>query len=229
MWSMSRYRTSHGIFAGAELPRDRQHLLRAHVRPPRLLVAERPQRRHRSAAGQRRVALEHVGGRRAQQHVDDEVVGRLDRHAVRVGLAQIELDPPRMVVEHAVRPSLVQAQHERDRGVEVVERRGVPGRRVDVPEHLPRGGLLESRRPLAAAEVPLALRLQLDQALERGDQSRAVVERDPVAIDHRPAGRGLEPRERGRRVDDRRRRVDRGSQAEDTVGDRGDLHERPTH
>ena len=184
--------------ACAELARDREHLVRAHVRPPRLLVAERPQRRHRRAAGQRRVAVEHVGGRRAEQHVDHEVVGGLDRHAVRVGLGEVELDPPRMVVEHAVRTTVVQAQHERDRRVEVVEGGGVPGRRVDVPEHLPRGGLLEPGGPLAAAEVPLERRPPLHEARRTkrpAPRPRNRTRRRPRPTTALPAGVSSEPSE----------------------------------
>ncbi len=152
--------------ASPELGCQGPDLVSIHVGPSRLLIPQRPQRRHRHPARQSRVALEHVGRRRARQHVDREVVARRHRHARRIRLGQVQLDPPRVVVEHPVRPSLVQAQHEGDRRVEVVERRGVPLRRIHVPEDLPRPGLLEPRRPLTAAEVPLTRRAQLDQAIE---------------------------------------------------------------
>ena len=148
----------------AEAGGDRAQLVRAHVAPARLLVAERPQRRHRGPARQRRVAVEHVAGRRPAEDVVDEVAaggGELD--PLRIRSCEVDLDPAGVVEQQPVGAAVAQREHERDRRVEVVEGCGVARRRVDVPEHLVRAGLLEPARALAATEEPLARRAALDQ------------------------------------------------------------------
>ena len=115
--------------AGAELARDPAHLLRVRVAPARLVVAERPQRRERDPAREPGVAVEHVARRRAGEDVGHEVAARrLVGHAPGVRLGEVDLQPVRVVEEDAVRAPVLQGEHERDRRVEVVQRRGVPGR-----------------------------------------------------------------------------------------------------
>jgi hypothetical protein len=158
----------------AEAGRHRAQLVRARVAPARLLVAERPQRRHRRAACERRVAVEHVARRRPAEDVVDEVTARgLVHDALRIGLGEVDLDARGAVEQQPVGAPFAQREHERDRRVEVVERGGVPRRRIDVPEHLVRARLLEPGRPLAAAEEPLA-------GLAALDQPRPGIERHPA-------------------------------------------------
>ena len=162
-----------GDVALAELARQPEDLLGAGVAPARLVVAERPQRRQRHAPGQLRVAGEHVARRGAGEDVGDHVAARrLVADALRVGLGEVDLDAVRVVEEDAVRPPVAQREHERDRRVEVVLRGAVAARRVDVPEHLPRPGLLEPARPLAAAEEARVRGPQVVHPHRRPDQRR---------------------------------------------------------
>ena len=103
----------------------------------------------------------------------------------------------------------MQREHERDRRVEVVERRGVALRRVDVPEHLVRAGLLQPARALAAAEEALARRPALDDPRPAARDRHGERIRSPTASSAR---RRQRRRSRQRRRTSRRLRPTRAAE-----------------
>ena len=112
----------------------------------RLLIAERPARRHRHPAGEIRVALDDVLRRRP---VDDVVVQiaalGAEREQARRRVPDIEVRAERVVEKDAVRAALPQNDVERHAGVDRI-RVGLVGERVAVPH-----------RHVVAAELPASL------------------------------------------------------------------------
>jgi len=183
--------------ARAELPRDSQHPFLAHVRPARLLVAQRPQRRQGAASRQRRVVAQDAG-RAACRAAREDVVIQLaavgaEAVAVRIRLAHVEPAAPRVVEEQAVAPAFMQGDEERDRRIRRILARRVVGH-VRVPHHhrllVPR----QRERLLAEAVIELvivAAHRRVDGAVVRVERHRTC----RIARDDRVAG-GVEYRDR---------------------------------
>ena len=108
----------------AERVRDFGDFVLRHIRIARLLIAERPQRRQRGAAGQRGVVAQHVrrsAFRAAREHVVVQLAAvGAEGVAVRIGLAHVEDAAPGVVEEHTVALAVAQRDEERNGLVERV-------------------------------------------------------------------------------------------------------------
>ncbi len=178
-----------------------------------LVVAERPQRRQRHAAGERRVALDHLLRRRAVDEVVVELaaVGSEGHEPVRL-VADVEARAVAVVEEDAMGAALAQHHVERHRGVD-----RIGGRVVAVGVAVPHYKGVAAELPAALVEAPDLLAEAVDvlvgpQALpdlearardRRAEVGVVLVERLAGRARDRHAERGMADRDAQRARGDR--------------------------
>ncbi len=144
--------------ARPKLTRQLAHLRLAAVAPARLVIAERPQRRHRRASGKASHRPHHVRRGRAAKNVVAHLAA-VSRHAqgVRVGIAHVELAVVAHVQKHAPRQP---GSHRYERRVRLIEVALVPPVTpvgIESPVGKQASAPLEHPRPLPEPVVRLAL------------------------------------------------------------------------